>query len=103
MKSVVRRCSGLCLFLVLVLTLPTGASAARPSKGSAAANYHIVKRVVRGGEGGWDYLGFDPQNRHLFVSHATQVLVIDPDTDQVIGNIPGTEGEIGRASCRERV
>lgn len=101
MKSVVRKCSGLCLFLVLVFTLPAGAGAARPSKDSAAASYHVVKRVVLGGEGGWDYLGFDSQNRHLFVSHATQVLVIDPDTDKVIGNIPGTEGVHGIAVAPE--
>lgn len=101
MKSVVRNWSGFGLFLTLAFTLPAGASAARPSNDSAAANYHIVKRVVLGGEGGWDYLGFDPQNRHLFVSHATQVLVIDPDTDKVIGNIPGTEGVHGIAVAPE--
>lgn len=96
-----RSCSLFCLFLIAAFTIPLGASAARPSKASSATNYHIVKRVLLGGEGGWDYLGFDPQNRHLFVSHATQVLVIDPDTDKVIGNIPDTQGVHGIAVAPE--
>jgi YVTN family beta-propeller protein len=81
--------------------IPLGGRAAQPSNGSGAVNYHIVKRVLLGGEGGWDYLGFDSQNRHLFVSHATQVLVIDPDTGKVIGNIPDTEGVHGIAVAPE--
>jgi YVTN family beta-propeller protein len=101
MDSIIRSCSRLCFFLIAALTITVVAWAARPSKGSAAVNYHIVNRVVLGGEGGWDYLGFDPQNRHLFVSHATQVLVIDPDTDKVIGNIPDTEGVHGIAVALE--
>ncbi|HEX5413663.1 MAG TPA: YncE family protein [Terriglobia bacterium] len=101
MDSIIRICSRLCFCLIAALTIPLVADAARPSKTSAAVNYHIIKRVVLGGEGGWDYLGFDPQNRHLFVSHATQVLVIDPDTDKVIGNIPDTEGVHGIAVAPE--
>ena len=88
MKSAIRKCSALGLFLAIVLTIPAVAGAARPPQDSATAHYHIVKKVVLGGEGGWDYLGFDAQNRHLFVSHGTQVLVIDPDTVRVVGNIP---------------
>jgi YVTN family beta-propeller protein len=101
MKSVIRKHSGLCLFLILALTIPIVASAGQPPQGAAAINYHIVKRVLLGGEGGWDYLGFDAQNRHLFVSHATQVLVINPDTYEVVGNIPDTQGVHGIAVAPE--
>jgi YVTN family beta-propeller protein len=101
MKSVIRKCSGLCLFLFIVLAIPIVGAAAQSSQGPASTDYHIVKKVVLGGEGGWDYLGFDSQNRHLFVSHGTRVLVIDPDTYKVVGNIPDTEGVHGIAVAPE--
>ncbi|TAM80688.1 MAG: YncE family protein [Acidobacteria bacterium] len=81
--------------------IPGGAMAAWRPQAPAPINYHIVNRVLLGGEGGWDYLGFDPQNRHLFVSHASEVLVIDPDTGKVVGNIPDTEGVHGIAVAPE--
>ena len=101
MKLIFRGCSGLALFLVFALTIPAVAGAARPRQDSAPINYHIVKKVVLGGEGGWDYLGFDPQNRHLFVSHGTQVLVINPDTAKVVGDITDTMGVHGIAVAPE--
>jgi YVTN family beta-propeller protein len=101
MKTVTRSCSALWFFVVLALAFPVAAVAARPQQGAASVNYHIVKRVLLGGEGGWDYLGFDAQNRHLFVSHATQVLVINPDTYKVVGTIPDTQGVHGIAIAPE--
>jgi len=101
MRSVIRSCSVLGFLVVLGFAAPLIAGAARPRQGSSPVNYHLVKKVVLGGEGGWDYLGFDAQNRHLFVSHATQVLVINPDTYKVVGNIPNTPGVHGIAVAPE--
>lgn len=72
------------------------AAAAAPPQ-SPRENYHIVRRVTLGGEGGWDYLGFDNAHRHLFVSHATHVIVLDADTLKRVGDIPDTEGVHGIA------
>ena len=101
MKSAIRTCSGFCLFLVLIFTIPAAVSAARVPQAPASINYHIVNKVVLGGEGFWDYLGFDPLNRHLFVSHGTHVLVVNPDSDKVIGDIPDTPGVHGIAVATE--
>jgi YVTN family beta-propeller protein len=97
MKSVIKKFSGLCSFLVLALVIAVVAGTARPPQAASSVSYHIVKKVTLGGEGFWDYLGFDPQNRHLFVSHGTHVLVINPETYKVIGNIPDTLGVHGIA------
>jgi len=97
MKSIFRSCSALCLFVVIGLVIPVVASAARPPQSPSSIHYHLVKKVVLGGNGGWDYLGFDPLNRHLFVSHGTHVLVINPETYKVVGNIPDTLGVHGIA------
>jgi YVTN family beta-propeller protein len=101
MKSLIRICSTVWFLAVIALAVPVAAGAASPPQGSAPVHYHVVKKVVLGGEGGWDYLGFDVQNRHLFVSHATQVLVINPDTYEVIGTIPDTQGVHGIAVAPE--
>jgi DNA-binding beta-propeller fold protein YncE len=63
----------------------------------ASADYHLLKKVVLGGEGFWDYLTVDVPNRHIFISHGTHVMVLDADTYAVVGDIPGTDGVHGIA------
>ena len=46
--------------------------------------YSLIKTVI-GGEGGWDYLSVDSQNKRLYVSHATQVEVLHSETHKKIG------------------
>jgi DNA-binding beta-propeller fold protein YncE len=57
--------------------------------------YHLIKKTVIGGEGGWDYLSVDSENRRLYVSHSTQVEVINADTHEKIGVIPNLQGVHG--------
>jgi len=47
--------------------------------------YQLLKKTQVGGEGAWDYISLDAQNRHLFLSHATKVEVFDIDRDEVGG------------------
>jgi DNA-binding beta-propeller fold protein YncE len=64
-------------------------------QGQPAAPYHLVNTIVIGGEGGWDYLNVDPAGQRLYVSHGTQVEVVDLTTHKVIGTIPNTPGVHG--------
>jgi DNA-binding beta-propeller fold protein YncE len=85
--------------LVLLFTLVVGA-AAGAVVGAAeepAGGYHLVKKVVLGGEGFWDYLTLDTEARRLYISHGTRVMVIDADSYEKVGEIPGTEGVHGVA------
>lgn len=82
---------------MLALALAAPAIQAAPPQADAAVNYHIVKRVVLGGNGFWDYMGFDNAHRHLFVSHGTHVMVVNADTFKVVGDIPDTQGVHGIA------
>ena len=67
----------------------------------AASGYHVVHTFELGGEGGWDYLTIDPATRHLFISRATHVLVIDADSGKQLGDIPDTPGVHGIALAPE--
>ncbi len=70
---------------------------ALPMVAAPAAGYHVTKEIHIGGEGGWDYLTVDSAARRLYVSHATKVVVVNLDTDQVVGEIPNTQGVHGIA------
>jgi len=64
---------------------------------AAPKTYHVVSKIQIGGEGGWDYLTVDSAARRLYVSHATKVVVVDLDTEKVVGEIPDTPGVHGIA------
>ena len=57
--------------------------------------YQLLHTIPIGGEGGWDYLSVDPAGRRLYVSHGTQVDVVDLLTRKVVGTIPNTPGVHG--------
>jgi len=59
--------------------------------------YHFIKEIPIGGEGGWDLLTVDSAAHRLYVSHATEVVVIDLDNDKVVGEITNTPGVHGIA------
>ena len=45
-----------------------------------AGGYHIAKSFPVAGDGGWDYIAVGPGNNRLYVSHGTQVNVLDEKT-----------------------
>jgi hypothetical protein len=49
------------------------------AQASGVAQYHLVKKVVLGGEGGWDYFTADPATHKIFIARGSYVMVIDPD------------------------
>jgi YVTN family beta-propeller protein len=63
----------------------------------AATSYKVVKSIPLGGNGGWDYLTADSENRRLYVSHGTEVDVLNLNTGSILGKIPNTNGVHGIA------
>src|SRR4030088_291722 len=68
---------------------------------SGATDYKIVARYRVPGTGGWDYVGIDSAARRVYISHATQVDVIDADNGKLVGTIPDTPGVHGIAIAPE--
>src|SRR5262249_4532031 len=62
---------------------------------AAPTGWKGLKEIKIGGEGGWEYLTMDSDARRLYVSHATHVVVVDPDAGKVVGDIPDTPGVHG--------
>lgn len=62
---------------------------------AAQGQYAKVGEIPIGGGNGWDYAAVDSAGKRLYVSHATEVVVIDTATDKVVGKIaagPGVHG-----------
>lgn len=59
--------------------------------------YKLVRTLHLTGDGGWDYLSVDPVHARLFVSHGTQVNVVDLKKGEQVDVIPGTNGVHGIA------
>ncbi|MGO9087450.1 MAG: YncE family protein [Terriglobales bacterium] len=55
---------------------------------AAAGGYSVVKKISVSGQGGWDYLTVDEAARRLYVSHGTQVEILNLDSGESLGSIP---------------
>src|SRR5437763_1172757 len=63
--------------------------------------YKLETRYPVPGNGGFDYVTIDSAARRLYLSHGTQVDVIDPDSGKFIGTIADTPGVHGVALAPE--
>ena len=54
--------------------------------------YRLARTIPVGGEGGWDFMRADSAGRRLYVSHSTEVVVLDLDAGTVTGRIDGLSG-----------
>jgi hypothetical protein len=79
----------------------TGAFLLAVSAAPGASGYKVIKTVPISGEGGWDYIYVDSDARRVYVSHATQVVVLDADSYEVVGSVSDTQGVHGIAIAPE--
>jgi YVTN family beta-propeller protein len=63
--------------------------------------YHLAKTIPVGTDGGWDYASVDAEAHRLYVTHGTQVVVIDTTNDSVVGTIKDTPGVHGFAIAHD--
>jgi len=80
--------------LLSICFLLLGGSAGMASK---PTKYQLLRKIVVGGEGSWDYAALDQSHRRLYVSHETEVAILDIDREEVVGRIPNLRGVHGIA------
>lgn len=78
---------------VFMLTLTVPAIAAAP----AAPHYAVTAHYAVGGDGGWDYLTFDPSGNRLFIARNDRVMVMDAGSGKLLAQIPGMKHAHGVA------
>ena len=77
------------LMIILMASAFTGLWAQKP--------FHILNTFHIQSAGGWDYIAAGPGNNRLYVSHSTQVNILDKTTGDSIGVIENTTGVHGIA------
>jgi YVTN family beta-propeller protein len=83
-------------FALLTAILALGFSLASASAASAEG-FAVTKKIPIAGQGSWDYLAVDEDGRRLYVSHGTQVEVLEIDSGAIVGKIENTPGVHGIA------
>jgi YVTN family beta-propeller protein len=63
--------------------------------------YSKLGEIPIGGASAWDYLTVDSVGQRLYVSHGTEVVVIDTTTNTIVGRIADTPGIHGVAVVRD--
>jgi DNA-binding beta-propeller fold protein YncE len=90
------------LILCSALLLLCNLAIARPPKGS----YHLLKKYSFGPAAGstreyFDYITVDSGARRVYLSHGTEVIVLDSDSDAVVSKITGLKQDHGVAIATE--
>jgi DNA-binding beta-propeller fold protein YncE len=62
-----------------------------------APGFKVTKKYPVPGSGGFDYIVFDDSSNRLYVSHGTEVNVLDADSGKLLGKIADTPGVHGIA------
>jgi YVTN family beta-propeller protein len=63
--------------------------------------YKILSKIHLEGNDGWDYLTVDENSNRLFLSHGTQVQVVDLTTGKLAGSVPNLKGVHGIAIAHD--
>ena len=85
---------------LFVTALALGFALANP-RPAFADEFAVTKKIPIPGHGSWDYLIVDEAARRLYVSHGTQVEVLDVDSGAIVGKIQNTPGVHGIAIAPE--
>jgi hypothetical protein len=86
--------------LVTLLATATSASDAVSAQGKKARQepagvYRVLQKIPVPGDGGYDYLFLDEAANRLYVSHGTEVAVLDAASGAIIGVVAGLAGVHG--------
>lgn len=67
----------------------------------AETGYKVIAKHPVPGNGGFDYVEFDAKARRVYLSHGTEVAVVDADSGKYIGSVTDTPGVHGAVVVSE--
>ena len=72
-------------------TVVLGVSLVGSFAAQSQSGYHLLKKydlgAAPGGKEYWDYITFDASTRRLYISHNTEVKVVDADSGAIVGSV----------------
>lgn len=96
----IRRSLGTALMLSASIAFFTDLRVAHAEETSVGP-YNVARTMHVGGEGGWDYLTFDPQTHQLYITRTTHTIVVDSTNGKTVADIPGGTRNHGTALVPE--
>src|SRR5882757_1657142 len=66
-----------------------------------AEQYKVKSRLHVQGDSGWDYLTVDPESRELFVTHGTELQIVNLDSQEPIAKVAGMKRIHGVAIVKD--
>lgn len=85
------------LGMTITALIVAGIFAAAPVAAQSAPGYGVVRTILLGGDGGWDYIFVDAAAHRAYIARATRFMVVDLDVGKLAGEIPDTPGAHGVA------
>ncbi len=86
---------------IVSLMVTSALSTAMFGAAAPEAGFSVIKKIPIPGQGSFDYLTVDEAARRLYVSHGTEVEVLDIDSLSIVGKIQNTAGVHGIAISPE--
>ena len=63
--------------------------------------YHLIRNILLGGEGSWDYVTVDPEAKRIYAPRTEDIQVVDENTGKITADITGFKGLHGVAVAPE--
>jgi DNA-binding beta-propeller fold protein YncE len=90
------------VFSRLMLVAAAVATTSSAFGADAVPPLKVLKTIPTGSTGRWDYIYVDPAAHRLYVPRSNHVQIINLEKNEVIGDIPGTNGVHGVALAPEQ-
>src|SRR5580692_1896746 len=66
-----------------------------------SGGYHLIRNILLGGEGSWDYVTVDPEAKRIYAPRTEDIQVVDENTGKIAADITGFKGLHGVAIAPE--
>lgn len=83
--------------ILIIISIVTSCFLTGICYGQSSGHFHVAKAFHVGGTGGWDYPVADTGSNKLYLSHGTQVNIIDKNSGDSVGVITDVAGVHGIA------
>jgi DNA-binding beta-propeller fold protein YncE len=87
---------------VILLAITTTATSFAVARTEKPSGYHLIRKIVIGGAGGWDYLVLDGRTRRLYITHGDFVEIVNAHSGAKSAPIDNLKGVHGVALAPDR-
>ena len=56
------------------------------------SGYRVIRNILLGGDGSWDYVTVDPDAKRVYIPRTTDIMVVDEVSGKMIADVTGLQG-----------